>query len=251
MQKIKFNGNDKVIDVELSSYDQNRIKCVFHSDKYEEIESYLRSGFKELNEYNFKIQGDYSSMKYIYHQPEENIVIFTSDENDIYIETGEFVECKENIIPVQHVPNLDEEKQKKISELSSICTNFIFSGVDVLIDDNIEHFSYNEKDQINIKELYDRSSITNSNEYYHADKQSYKLYSAEQIKEIYFTQSLNKMHHLIYFNQLKLYVNSLNDIDTITNIMYGQELTDEYLDLYNEAISHFKENTDLFSGADG
>ena len=73
--------------------------------------------------------------------------------------------------------------------------------------------------------------------YYHADGESCKLYTVEQIIAIYSTASTNKMHHTTYFNQLKLYTESLESIDDVNDVTYGQELTGEYLETYNASMA--------------
>ena len=105
------------------------------------------------------------------------------------------------------------------------------------IDEKIEHFSYNDEDQVNIKELFDLAVQTNVPLYYHADGESCKLYTVDQIVSIYTINAVNKMHHITYFNQLKMYIDSLETIDEIEIINYGDELTGEYLNTYNEAMS--------------
>ena len=72
--------------------------------------------------------------------------------------------------------------------------------------------------------------------YYHADGESCKLYTVDQIVSIYTTNAVNKMHHITYFNQLKMYIDSLETIDEIEIINYGDELTGECLNTYNEAM---------------
>ncbi|WWR16808.1 hypothetical protein V1224_05080 [Lachnospiraceae bacterium JLR.KK008] len=86
MQKIKFNNSNNIIDVELSVYDLSRIKCRFHSDLSDKDMINMRSGFKELNENNLKVQGDFSKMKYIYRKLDDETYIFTSDQHDSYKE---------------------------------------------------------------------------------------------------------------------------------------------------------------------
>ena len=45
------------------------------------------------------------------------------------------------------------------------------------------------------------------------------------------------MHHITYFNQLKLYVNTLETIEEVETVNYGDELTGEYLQTYNDAMA--------------
>lgn len=48
--------------------------------------------------------------------------------------------------------------------------------------------------------------------------------------------AMNKMHHITYFNQLKMYIQSLDDIESVSEIEYGYELSGEYLRTYNSAM---------------
>ena len=44
------------------------------------------------------------------------------------------------------------------------------------------------------------------------------------------------MHHTTYFNQLKLYVETLETIDEVNSVVYGQELTSTYIETYNNSM---------------
>ena len=52
------------------------------------------------------------------------------------------------------------------------------------------------------------------------------------IMHIYILNQTNLVHNQTYYNQLKLYVSSLKDIQEVKNIKYGCELTGEYLEAY-------------------
>ncbi len=84
MQKIKFNNSDRIFDVALSAYEKNRIKCVFYSSIDINNAKFLKSGFKELNERNLKVQGNHNKMRYIYQQLNDHTIIFTSHADDVY-----------------------------------------------------------------------------------------------------------------------------------------------------------------------
>ena len=49
---------------------------------------------------------------------------------------------------------------------------------------------------------------------------------------------MNVTQNTTYLNQLKAYVNTLKDIDSVNNIAYGQELTGEYLKNLNNIMEH-------------
>lgn len=136
---------------------------------------------------------------------------------------------------------MDELKTLKINELSRICNQSIICGVDIDIDGKIEHFSYTDEDQKNIKELFDIVVQTNKPMYYHSDNGGCKLYSAEQIINLYIAEVTNKMHHTTYNNQMKMYIETLNDEEIISATFYGDELHDEFLETYKNAMLQAKE----------
>ena len=130
-----------------------------------------------------------------------------------------------------------DAKVAKINECSKICNEMIVNGMDVEINGEVEHFSYKDEDQMNIKELFDLSAQINVSMFYHADNCNCKAYTSDEIINIYASACVNKNHHITYFNQLKQYINSLETLDEIEAVTYGQELSGEYLDTYNAAMS--------------
>ena len=175
-----------------------------------------------LSRENMNDDWDYSGFTTIYREIDGGCQF--SNDGSIYIE------------PIPYEPTLEEVKESKISELSDTCNFLIVNGVDMLIDDNLEHFSYNENDQVNIKEIFDLAVQTNVPMYYHADGESCKMYTVEQIVNLYATATTNKMHHTTYFNQLKRYVNDLGEVEDVQAVTYGQELFGDYLDTYNNSM---------------
>lgn len=175
-----------------------------------------------LSRENMDDKWDYSEFTTIYREIDGGCQF--SNDGSIYIE------------PIPYEPTLEEVKESKISELSDTCNFLIVNGVDLLIDSNLEHFSYNENDQVNIKEIFDLAVQTNVPMYYHADGESCKMYTVEQIVNLYATATTNKMHHTTYFNQLKRYVNDLDDVEDVQAVTYGQELFGDYLDTYNNSM---------------
>lgn len=245
MSLIKFKNCTEYIEVNLSIIPYNRIKIIFENENDIPDEAILSSGFIELNEHNFIKQSDFSDMNYIYQKIDDLTYTLTNDENDIYVipETSISDENHKDFpeyIPEIYIPTIDEIVNSKISSLSYICNRKIVSGVDIEIDETIEHFSYTEQDQTNIKELFDLAVQTNIPMYYHSDGNSCKLYTVEQIVKLYTTAAMNKMHHITYFNQLKKYINTLDDSDIVNSIEYGFELFGEYLETYNTAMSQAK-----------
>lgn len=241
MALIKFIDDENVYDVTLinckNKNNINRIKIIFNPENKAD-ELCLKNGFIELNEHNHVEQTNYRGMKYIYRKFDDNIaVVLTENEDDIYTEPIPEV----NIETTPHIPTLNEVKQNKIAEFSAYCSSFITTGISLDIDGETEYFTYNDEDQINIKELFDTTIQTKVPMYYHANGKSCKLYSVEQIVALYSTASMNKMHHQTYFNQMKMYILSLKDKESVEALVYEvSELTGEYLDVYNAAMEQAK-----------
>lgn len=132
---------------------------------------------------------------------------------------------------------IDDIKEKKIEALSSDCNKAIINGFDFLD----EHYSFNLDDQSNIqgsKILADAGIPVP----YHPDGGDCREYEPKVFLSLIMTATMHKESHLTYFNQLKQYIKSLNDSDTIKAINYGDELTGSYLEKYNSIITNLKEN---------
>lgn len=135
--------------------------------------------------------------------------------------------------------NIESIIKTKIKELSIKCNEAITSGIDI----NNSHYSLTLEDQVNISELKNNAKDGISLLKYHADGEGCRVFSTEEILNLYNAALIHKNYHLTYFNVLKEYVQSLTDIDEINTIKYGQELVGEFLDRFNEIISD-NSNTD-------
>lgn len=239
MAIIKFTNNEKLHTVTLTNYpsptDRKRVKLCFSSEE-EAGEATVESGFVELNEHNHIVQSDFSNMTFLYRKLADNKTFILSDtEGDIYVAPVPTPE------PEPYAPTLEEVKQNKILDFSMLCNSAITGGVALEMDGEREYFSYNDEDQRNIKEIFDLAIQTKVPMYYHANGKSCKLYSVEQIVALYSTASMNKMHHQTYFNQMKMYILSLEDKESVGALVYEvSELTGEYLDVYNAAMEQTK-----------
>ena len=245
LEYIQFIGYEDLDPINCTAIDHNNhlVTIVFNNNRPDD-NKIITSGYRLLNpsdEFEDMTGDIYTSYTTLYQDIDENTVILSND-GSVYVEPEPIPE------PEPYVPTLDDVKTAKIQELSSICKEYIINGVYVEIDSKTEHFSYSEEDQVNIKELFDLSVQTNVPLYYHPDGGSCKLYTVEQIATIYATNATNKMHHITYFNQLKLYVNTLESTDDVENIKYGNELTGIYLDTYNNAMAQAKVGLDTFMG---
>lgn len=143
-------------------------------------------------------------------------------------------EEKEVFLKQKEIDNLIQAKNIKISELTETCQNIILNGIDY----NGKHYTYNYSDQNNISNLVQMAKTTGMDVPYHADGELCHLYSPADIYAIYITEEMNVTQNTTYLNQLKAYINTLKDIDSVNNIAYGQELTGEYLKNLNNIMEH-------------
>lgn len=112
-------------------------------------------------------------------------------------------------------------KNKKIEEMSEICHKTILNGTNIVLSDNrSHHFELSIEDQINlleIKYLIDKGETTFI---YHETNCLSKEYSLEDMKKIIDGLFNFKQKNLMYFNKLKNHINSLTNINDITEIEY-------------------------------
>ena len=120
-------------------------------------------------------------------------------------------------------------RQAKIKEMSNKCNKTITEGVDVTLSDGlVHHFDLTLEDQINLLDiavLQDNAEMIP----YHASGETYHFYSAADMNEIIAAASYRKKYQTAYFNSLKQYINSLEDIATIVAIEYGDEIPSEFI----------------------
>lgn len=177
------------------------------------------------------VAGEFSDFNTIYLQ-EENVLTLSNDGSVYVPPVIDDSTSGDEDIPV-YVPTLEEVISWKVSELSYICENQIVNGVDVEIDGVIEHFSYKLEDQNKIEALFNLALQTGMSVPYHSDNNSCKLYTPEQVTSLYIAQQTNTTHHQTYFNQMKMYIQTLTDTEVVNAVAYGDELTGEYLENYN------------------
>lgn len=125
-------------------------------------------------------------------------------------------------------------KTNKITELTTSCQNIILNGIDY----NGKHYTYNYSDQNNISNLVQMAKTTAMDVPYHADGDLCELYSPSEIYAIYIAEEINVTKNTTYLNQLKAYVDTLEETDDVNNIVYGQELTGKYLKNFNDIMEH-------------
>lgn len=139
------------------------------------------------------------------------------------------------IVFISEEISLTNAKTQKTNELSEACEQTIINGVQI----GDKHYSMALTDQLNLESLKNTIIMEGATAVpYHSDGENCSLHSSTDFLRIYNVCAAHKISQTTYFNQLKQYVESLNDVNSINAITYGQELTGEYLDNYNVIMAY-------------
>lgn len=120
MNLIKFiNDENNIYEVSFNIINNNprRMRISFKTDKPNS--NVLLSGFYLLNEHNQSIMGDYSNLKYLYKE-EENAVILTDTEGDVWVEEKPYVPTEEELKQI-----FEENKEMKIKASETLLEDYL------------------------------------------------------------------------------------------------------------------------------
>lgn len=126
---------------------------------------------------------------------------------------------------------LKDAQENKVAEMNSAQQSAIDYGVDVqLTDGTTEHFSLTQYDQQSLMGLQSlvasgQESIPwhNSNESEHC-----KFYSNADMKKIIESALSYVTFHVTWFRDLRIYIRSLTDIESVQAITYNTEIPVQY-----------------------
>lgn len=116
----------------------------------------------------------------------------------------------------------------KIRELSLACSKAITSGFDLEAGEDVLHYSLTLQDQTNLAAATVQILSGDSEIPYHADGETHRMYSADELMAVINAANTHKTYQLAYFNCLKAWVNSLNRIANIQAVEWGSELPKKY-----------------------
>ena len=202
--------------------------------------------------YSDEIRGQYVSYNGIlYHdywmQPvdgsrtfvQAQIIEITENEYNIYIDAinnNEPIEDDDDDddIPTpipeptpEQAADLEFVREAKLLEMSRDCRAAIEVGFDLIIRGETYHFSLTTQDQLNLMNL-NLMAQTEQLIPYHADGEECVFYTPEEIREIISAATSFKNYQIAYHNALKVYINTLDNIEDIGAITYGTPIPDEY-----------------------
>lgn len=177
----------------------------------------------------------------LYNKDLDNNTIYLSCDGSVYDpETSGSIWPEPMPEPEIPEPTLEEIKSQKIAELSIICNQSIIHGVTMEIDGEQKLFSYKTEDQSNLLNALQLARATKMSMPYHADGCDCRLFSPEEITQLYVLEMTNLTHNQTYMNQLKMYIESLDDKLAVEAVLYGNELTGKYLETYNMIMEQSK-----------
>lgn len=139
---------------------------------------------------------------------------------------------KGRLIDVEAIePSINNIIENKVLELSDVCTQTIYNGIDITLSDGkVEHFTLTERDQLNLSGIALKLLMGAEVVAWHEDDEGKNCRFYNKIDAYKFISELTtfKEYHITYFRDLRIYVRSLNKIEDIENIIYGYELPEEF-----------------------
>lgn len=125
----------------------------------------------------------------------------------------------------------------KLSEISKVCNAVIVAGIDIAFGDENVHFNLSIEDQSNINNLFRVVELGGTEFPYQSDGGVCRVYSASEIVQIYVAAQTLITSQTTYHNELKQYVQTLDNVEDISAIQYGMTLPEPYLTEMNEKLA--------------
>lgn len=125
----------------------------------------------------------------------------------------------------------------KLAEISKMCNAVIVAGVDIELGEESVHFNLSIEDQSNINNLFRVVELGGSEFPYQSDGGVCRVYSANEIVQIYIAAQTLITTQTTYHNELKQYVQSLDNAEAISSVEYGMTLPEPYLTEMNEKLA--------------
>lgn len=133
--------------------------------------------------------------------------------------------------PEPYVPTLEETKEQKIAEMNMMQQSIIQAGVHVTLTDGTEEqFTLSDQDQTSLMALQSQVAAGADNIPWHTSDQAQhcKYYSNADMALIVTAAMQYVTYHVTYFRDLRIYIRSLDDADTVNTVYYGMEIPTVY-----------------------
>lgn len=177
------------------------------------------SGFHIVNS-NGEVLGKYEDYTTLYRTIDGGFQL--SNDGSVYGDSEE---------SIPHEITLDEVKESKVAEMNTAQQAAIEYGVDVqLTDGTTEHFSLTQYDQQSLMGL--QSLVASGEEsipWHNSDETEHcKFYSNADMQKIIESALSYVTFHVTWFRDLRIYIRSLTDIESVQAITYNTEIPVQY-----------------------
>lgn len=128
-------------------------------------------------------------------------------------------------------PTLEEIKEQKITEMNAEQQKIIQYGVEVpLTDGTTEQFTLKDQDQMSLMGLQTLAAQgVEQIPWHEADNAEHcKYYSAEDMSRITGAALSFISYQVTYFRDLRIYINSMSDKESVQSVTYGTYIPKEY-----------------------
>lgn len=142
-----------------------------------------------------------------------------------------YVEPEPTPDPEPYEPTLEEVQETKVSEMNYAQQQIVAQGCEVeLTDGTKERFTLTTNDQLSLNALSVKTLEGMQIVPWHPADESVhcKFYSEEDMKKITDACMNWVAYHVTYFRDLRIYIRSLQDKDSINAIQYGDSIPTGY-----------------------
>lgn len=166
---------------------------------------------------------DYSAYTTVYREIEGGVQF--SNDGSVYVLPEPIPE------PEPYVPALEEVQEMKVAEMEAAKQQLIQAGFDViLVDGTAEHFTLTIEEQIELSALQQKVKEGVPQLPWHIEDESEhcKFYANEDMALIVDAAFAHKSWHRTYFQDLRIYIRSLDSKEAVEAVTYGMEIPEEY-----------------------
>lgn len=227
MAYVRFLGDEAVHKAIVVPNDEENIVTL----KFEEEKEVNTSGFDLFldEECEVDIGGDsyhgYTTMYRNDEVTEEYNGYQLSNDGSVYVPPEPEPE------PEPYVPTLEELKEQKISEMNAKQQEIIQNGVEVKLSNGTsETFTAKDQDQTSLLALQNML-ITGADKLpWHVGdiSEHCQYYSPEDMHLISQQMFTFVLYHVTYFRDLRIYIKSMQDKESVKSVEYGMYIPTEY-----------------------
>ena len=131
------------------------------------------------------------------------------------------------------VDYINRVKIQKLQEISNACEKTVYAGTDVTTSLGVEHFSCTANDQTNISASASAVLQGATQIPYHADGKLCRVFSGEEITNLYTSVKLFVTYQVTFCNHLNIWIKRCTTIDELNSITYASKLPSDLLENFN------------------